>query len=274
MSVIPTAVIQLCSRKDRTENLARAEALMAEAVRRGARLLALPENLTYIGEDVKEKLAHAEESTNGPGATLLRSFAAKHRVTVVGGSIPLKAQTPGKVTNTCLVYGPTGDLLARYDKIHLFDALIDPKNAYMESRLVEPGTTPATFVMDGTTMGLSICYDLRFPELYRLLGLRGSSVLFVPSAFTRETGRDHWEILLRARAIENLCYVVAAAQSGDHGGGRASYGRSMIIGPWGQVLAQCEDGEGIAMADLDFSRLEEERKRLPGVRNVSIHELR
>jgi predicted amidohydrolase len=122
-------------------------------------------------------------------------------------------------------------------------------------------------------MGLSICYDLRFPELYRSLGLRGASAVFVPSAFTRETGRDHWEILLRARAIENLCYVVAPAQSGDHGGGRASYGRSMIIGPWGQIMAQCQDGEGYAMADLDPERLVEARRRLPGARNVIIRTL-
>jgi nitrilase len=243
---------------------------MTEAVRRGARLLALPENLTYVGDDEKQKLAIAEEVHDGPGASFLRAFAQEHSVTIVGGSLPLKTASTGKVTNTCLVFGQTGGLLARYDKIHLFDAQIDPDNPYRESRLVEPGSRPVTFVLEGRTIGLSICYDLRFPELYRELALQGADVLFVPSAFTRETGRDHWEILLRARAIENLCYVVAAAQSGDHGGGRASYGRSMIVGPWGQILAQCQDGEGFALADLDFDSLQEARATLPGVRKVTV----
>ena len=270
MGPMTAAVIQLCSKQDRAENLARAEILMKQAVSRGADLLALPENLTYVGTDVSEKLAHAEEIESGPGAGFLRAFAAKYRVTVVGGSIPLKGRTPGKVTNTCLVFGPDGSQVARYDKIHLFDAAIDPGNVYAESQLVEPGSTPVTFQCEGVTMGLSICYDLRFPELYRTLASRGSSVLFVPSAFTRETGRDHWEVLLRARAIENLCYVVAPAQSGDHGGGRATYGRSMIVGPWGQVLAQCEDGEGIALADLDPLRTADAVRRLPGVRKARV----
>ncbi len=272
MSTLAVAVIQLCSKQNRAENLERAGALMTEAVRRGARLLALPENLTYIGEDIKEKLAHAEDPAGGPGIEFLRLFASRHGVTVVGGSLPLKGSKPGMVTNTCLVFDGTG-LVARYDKIHLFDAEIDRKNAFAESRLVERGSTVTTFDLEGRTMGLSICYDLRFPELYRTLALRGASVLFVPSAFTRETGRDHWEILLRARAIENLCYVVAPAQSGEHGGGRASYGRSMIIGPWGQILAQCQDGEGFVMADLDFDNLDRTRKRLAGTREVIVKKL-
>jgi len=243
---------------------------MTQAVHRGAQLLALPENLTYIGEDTAEKLAHAEDIPGGPGVDFLRSFAATNKVTVVGGSLPIKGSKPGMVTNSCLVFDKTGGLSARYDKIHLFDAHIDERNTFTESRLVEGGSTVTTVELDGQLMGLSICYDLRFPELYRVLALRGASVLFVPSAFTRETGRDHWEILLRARAIENLCYVVAPAQSGEHGAGRASYGRSMIIGPWGQILAQCEDGEGIAIAELDFDHLDRMRQRLPGARGVVI----
>jgi nitrilase len=229
--------------------------------------------LTYVGEEIAEKLSHAEDPVDGKGVSFLRSFARTHEVTVVGGSIPLKGREPGKVTNTCLVFGPSGEQIARYDKIHLFDAVIDPTNPYAESRFVEPGSSLVTFESGGRTMGLSICYDLRFPEMYRALGLRGASVLFVPSAFTRETGRDHWEVLLRARAIENLSYVVAPAQSGEHGGRRASYGRSMIIGPWGQILAQCQDGEGIAVADLDFDKVDEVRKRLPGARNVAIQSI-
>lgn len=272
MKKLPIATIQLCSGQDRDENLARARALMEEAVKCGARLIALPEDLPVLGDD-RDKVAIAEDLKTGPTVGFLRSFAAQHGVAVVGGSIPLKTTEATKVTNTCLVFDPSGELVARYDKMHLFDVRIDDDNTFDESRHIEAGGQVVTVDLFGHTMGLSICYDLRFPELYRSLALRGARVLFVPAAFTRETGRDHWEVLLRARAIENLCYVVAPAQSGEHGAGRVSFGRSMVIGPWGQVLAQCQDGEGFIVCDLDFDVLEEARRRLPSLRHVRLRAL-
>jgi len=272
MKKLLVAAIQLCSRQVRAENLARADVLMEEAVRRGAQLIALPENLSFLGSD-QDKVACGEELETGPSVKFLRTFAERHGVAVVGGSIPLKTTEPSKVSNTCLVFDRAGDLVARYDKMHLFDVHVDAENTFEESRHVAAGHDAVTTHLFGHTMGLSICYDLRFPELYRSLALRGAQVLFVPAAFTRQTGRDHWEVLLRARAIENVCYVVAPAQSGEHGAGRVSFGRSMILGPWGQILAQCQDGEGLIVCELDFDVLDQARKRLPSLQHLRVKSL-
>lgn len=267
MGIIRTAAIQLTSTQNREGNLACADRLMTRAVERGAQLLALPENFSFLGRE-GDKVKYAEELDSGPSVRFLRAFAARYAVVVVGGSVPLRCPDATKVTNSCLVIDAAGGVVARYDKMHLFDVEIDRDHTFRESQYVESGTDVVTVELLGHTMGLTICYDLRFPELYRALALQGAEVLFVPSAFTRETGRDHWEVLLRARAIENLCYVVAPAQWGEHGGGRVSFGRTMIIGPWGQVLAQCQDGPGLAVCDLDFDVVATARKRLPSLTHV------
>jgi len=261
---IRVAAIQLNSRNNRERNLGRAVELMQRAVESGARIVALPENFSYVGEDLHEKLAQAESIETGASVGLLRAFASSNSVLVIGGSIPLRTDLPDKVSNTTLVVDREGSIVARYDKIHLFDADLGGETPYRESRYVAPGTRTVLFSTLGWTFGLSICYDLRFPELYRNLAGSGAEVLLVPSAFTRETGRDHWEVLLRARAVENLCYVIAPAQWGEHGGKRASYGRTMIVSPWGQILAECPDGEGFITVDLDMEAVHQARRKLPG----------
>lgn len=259
------AAIQMNTGSDRRKNHATALRLMTEAVDRGAGLVALPENFSYLGDDPDEKLAHAEDFENSPSTALLRSFAAGKGIAVVGGSIPLRTSDTRRVTNTTLVFDQTGSLIARYDKVHLFDANLGGKSTFRESEYVQPGSRPVCVSLMGWQLGLSICYDLRFPEFYRSLAGKGATVMLVPSAFTRETGNAHWEILLRARAIENLCYVVAPAQWGEHSLTRASYGRSMIVNPWGGIIAECPDGEGVVLCELDQSFVQRARMRLPGI---------
>lgn len=263
-TTISIGLVQLCSGKQVDENLRMAEALMETAVQRGAQVIALPENFSMMGE-ASEKLAAAEAALAGPGSQFLQAFAARHGVCIVGGSIPLKTSNPSKVTNTCLVFDSSGRMIARYDKMHLFKLEYDAENTFDESRYIEPGKELVIFEHLGVRMGLSICYDLRFPELYRALGKKGAEVVFVPSAFTVPTGRDHWEVLLRARAIENQCYVVAPAQFGVHDGQRKTYGRSMIVDPWGQVIAQCPDREAVVVGEVDLDYLREVRAKLPAL---------
>ena len=263
---IECAVIQLCSTPDKEENLAKASKLITTAAERGAQLIALPENYSFIGEDA-DKLKEAEELETGPSVELLREMALKHQVVIIGGSVPLRAKDPAKVTNTCLVFNSHGEIIARYDKMHMFDIFLDSATTYTESKFVEAGDRVVTFKHLGHTMGLSICYDVRFPELYRNLSNKGSEVLFVPAAFTIPTGKDHWEVLLRARAIENQCYVVAPAQWGRHTEKRSSYGRSLVIDPWGQIIAQAPDKECIIHAELDFDFLNKVRTQLPALKH-------
>ncbi len=266
LDTLRLAAVQLCSGQDREQNLARARALMVQAVEKGAQLIALPEDLPYLGRDT-DKIDFVEDTEAGPTVSMLREFAREHQVGVVGGTIPFAGDEPGKVTNSCLVFGPSGETLARYDKMHLFDVAVDEANTFRESAGVTPGDRVVTVELFGHKMGLSICYDLRFPELYRALAVGGAEVLFVPSAFTRKTGRDHWEVLLRARAIENLCYVVASAQWGEHGLGRESWGQTSVIGPWGDVVAELREGEGVIFADVDFAEVAKARRRIPSLSN-------
>ena len=259
-SKVYVAAVQMRSGQDVDANLDRAECLLLEGIRQGAKLLALPENFSFLDRE-GDKLKVVEHFERGPAIALLRKTAKDHGVVIVGGSVPLAAH--GKVTNTCLVFGADGNVVSRYDKIHLFDIHLDEAHDFQESRFIAPGQEVVTFDALGHTMGLSICYDLRFPELYRMLIARGARVLFVPSAFTWRTGAYHWTALLRARAIENLCYVVAPAQQGRHNPHRESFGHSMIIDPWGQILAQAPDREGVICAELDFSYQDQLRKRLP-----------
>lgn len=263
------AAIQMCSRENRDVNLARARDLMAEAVRAGAEVIALPENFSFLGHE-GEKLGFVEDVVSGPSIKLLQSFSAEHKVAIIGGSIPMATEDPSKVTNSCLVFDASGTLAARYDKLHLFDIKLDEDHTFEESRYIEAGRRIVTVRLFGHVMGLSICYDLRFPELYRQLTRKGAKVLFVPAAFTALTGKDHWEILLRARAIENQSYIVAPAQFGRHSDRRQSYGHTMIVDPWGKVLTQKQNGEGVILHDIDLGYVDLIRRQLPCLQHTRV----
>ena len=246
------AAIQMASGPNVKANLDEAGRLIAAAVDGGAGLVTLPENFGLIGEHEHDKLRHAEADGSGPMQDFLAAAAAKHRVWVVGGSVPLATPGGERVRQALLVYDDTGARVARYDKIHLFDVTLQPSGeTYRESGTIEPGTELHTIDSPIGRLGLTICYDLRFPELYRALLADGATTFLVPSAFTRVTGRAHWEPLLRARAIENLAFVIAPAQGGYHVNQRETWGHTMIVDPWGTVLAQREQGTGVVIADLD-----------------------
>jgi len=257
---IQVACVQMCSGQNVLTNLENAESLITQAVQQNAQLVALPENFSFL--DTEGKKIHAVENFEDDTAVqLLRKLSSSHSVYIVGGTVPLLAND--RVTNTCIVFDPNGEIITHYDKIHLFDIELDDQHSFMESRYIEPGTKPVTFDALGVTMGLSICYDLRFPELYRVLTAQGAQILFVPSAFTWRTGAYHWLPLLRARAIENLAYIVAPAQFGRHNTERESFGHSVIIDPWGQIIAQAPDRNCVISCELDFTYQAQLRERLP-----------
>jgi deaminated glutathione amidase len=258
------AVCQVNSRSDRNANLATAEEMLNRAAAAGADLAVLPEYVDYLGPTESEP---KPEAVDGEFATVFAEAARRLRMWVIAGSFHEVGPDERHTYNTSLVYDRTGAVAATYRKVHLFDIEIPDRVSYQESRTVSPGTELTTVDVDGVRVGLSICYDLRFPELYRRLAVDGAKVLVVPAAFTTHTGRDHWEVLLRARAIENQCYVVAAGQSGDHDPGRSCFGRSMVVDPWGTVIAQAVDGVGLTVADLDFDRLARIRAELPSLAN-------
>ena len=263
------AAIQTISTPDVERNLAAAGRLVAQAVQAGAQWVALPEYFCLMGLRDDAKLGIAEADGDGPIQRFLSDTARQHRITLVGGTLPITAKTPGRVRNACCVYDPEGNRLARYDKIHLF-AFDNGQESYDEARVLEAGDTPVSFEHEGWRAGLSVCYDLRFPELYRGLMRTPCHVLFVPAAFTYTTGLAHWLLLLRARAVENQCYVVAPAQGGTHENGRRTFGNSVVIDPWGEVLSLALDGaegEGFALADLSRERIEEVRLQLPALRH-------
>ncbi|MBF0462758.1 MAG: carbon-nitrogen hydrolase family protein [Magnetococcales bacterium] len=257
------AVIQLCSSNDRAENLREAERWMTAAVQRGADLLVLPENFSFMGQTDAEKRHHWEDPETGPSLAFLRTFARQHRVWIVGGSVALRTAHPDRITNTCFVVDGAGQVRGRYDKIHLFDVDLGGETPYRESDRVAAGEQAVVVETPFGGLGLTICYDLRFPELFRALTVGGATVLTVPAAFTQTTGQDHWEVLLRARAIENFAYVLAAGQGGQHANGRQTFGHSLIVEPWGHVLAQCPDGPGFALAELQPERVAQSRRRIP-----------
>jgi len=258
------AAIQTVSTPDLDRNLESADRLIARAAGAGAAWVALPEYFCLMGLRDDAKLEIAEADGDGPIQRFLSDAARRHQITLVGGTLPIRAQAPGRVRNACCVYGPGGERIARYDKIHLF-AFDNGKEAYDEARVLEAGDTPVAFESGGWRAGLSICYDLRFPELYRGLMRPPCDVLFVPAAFTHTTGRAHWLLLLRARAVENQCYVLAAAQGGTHPGGRRTYGHSVLIDPWGRIVAEREEGPGIVLGDVDPARIAEVRAQLPAL---------
>jgi deaminated glutathione amidase len=253
--------IQLNATDDVERNLQTADRLVRRGAALGAELIVLPEVWTVIG--TREQLRAGAQPLDGPAVAWARGIAAELGVDLVAGSMYERTDDPERGANTSLHVGPDGEIRAAYRKIHLFDVEIDGM-VHAESRAYAPGDEIVTSTLsDGTTLGLSVCFDLRFPELYRILALRGAEVLTVPSAFTLPTTRDHWEVLLRARAIENGCFVVAPNQIGEHPGGTRSGGRSLIVDPWGTVLAGAPDEETVIVADLDPGRVRAVRARLP-----------
>jgi predicted amidohydrolase len=263
--LVKVAAVQLNSSADRGSNLAVADRLTRAAAADGARLIVLPEKWTAIGSD--EQSRAAAEPLDGPSIGWARAIARELGIDLVAGSILERVQGQERLANTSVHVDPSGEVKAAYRKLHMFDVVLDGRT-YRESDLEEPGDEiVSSETADGIELGLSICYDLRFPELYRILAVRGARVLTVPAAFTLATTRDHWETLLRARAIENQAFVIAANQVGAHPAGQHSGGRSMIVDPWGLVLAQAQDGEGHILADLDLARQEQIRSRLPALAN-------
>lgn len=260
------AAIQMTSGPDVEANLAQAGSLLEEAAVRGAQLAALPENFAFMGLADADKRRIAEADGTGPVQDFLAETARRLKMWVVGGTVPLLGAADGRVAAASLVYGSTGERRARYDKIHLFDVeLPGGRESYRESAHVAAGTTPVVLDTPVGRLGLSICYDVRFPELYRELSAAGAELLAVPSAFTEPTGRAHWESLLRARAIENLCCLIAPAQSGFHPSGRQTYGDSMIVDHWGRILDRLPRGRGCVLATLDLERQRQDRRAFPAL---------
>jgi nitrilase len=263
---VRVAAVQMVSKPEVAANLRDAAALIDEAVARGAQLVALPEYFCLMGRET-DKVAAREADGRGPIQDFLAATAARHRIWLAGGTVPLVSPQPDRVMNTVLVYGPDGARVARYDKVHLF-AFAAGDESYDEAKTIVPGREVCGFEMQPAgsprlKVGLSVCYDLRFPELYRALGQ--PDLILVPAAFTATTGRAHWLTLLRARAIENLCYVLAPAQGGRHDNGRATFGHSVLIDPWGETLALREEGPGVIVGDVAAARIREVRASLPAL---------
>ena len=258
------AAVQMVSTPRVEENLQTAATLVAEAVAQGADLVALPEYFPIMGLSDGDKVKVREADGCGPIQDFLAETALRHGIWLVGGSLPLIARENDKVLNSCLVYNPQGERVGRYDKIHLF-GFRKGAERYNESATIEAGSQPVAFTTPFARVGLSICYDIRFPELYRALGV--TDLLVIPAAFTETTGRAHWEILLRARAIENQCYVLAVAQGGKHENGRETHGNSLLIDPWGDILGRKAKGTGIVIGELDHARIAEVRTSLPALKH-------
>jgi deaminated glutathione amidase len=260
------AAVQMNSVPDLAKNLAQAEELIDLAVRRGAELVGLPENFSFLGDEeakMTQAAQIAEESEK-----FLKTMAQRFQVTILGGGYPVPAGN-GKVYNTALLMGPSGQELARYEKAHLFDVSIPDGVTYQESATVLAGVKMPVVYNSGDLggLGLSVCYDVRFPELFRHLSQHGADLLFVPAAFTAYTGKDHWRVLLQARAIENTCYVLAPAQTGRHNALRQSHGHAMVIDPWGTVLADAGEDVGVAIAEISPARLEQVRRQMPSLKH-------
>ncbi len=274
------AALQMVSTPRVDENLTQARALIAQAAQAGAELVALPEYFCLMGLHDRDKLRIAEplapadlrevNAQRTPMQHMLAQAALEHGVWVVGGTLPIRSEVPEKVSNTTLVFNPHGQRAARYDKVHLF-CFDDGQRRYDEAAALTPGTQPVSFVMNDRSgapwhVGLSVCYDLRFPELFRQLGqAQPLDLIVLPAAFTDTTGKAHWELLLRARAVENLCHVLAPAQGGLHENGRRTFGHSLAVGPWGDVLAVQAEGPGVVMAELDRARQAQVRAQLPAL---------
>jgi len=256
------AAVQMVSGTDWQENLNHAEALVARAAADGASLVVLPEYFCLMGQQDQDKVALAEEVGEGPIQQALSSWAQRHQVWLHAGTAPLKSPDAGKVYNTSWLFSPQGKAVARYDKIHLF-GFSGLGETYCESNTITPGSQPVKASTELGELAFGVCYDLRFPEMFRQLA--PYDLLILPAAFTATTGEAHWEPLLRARAIENQSYVLACAQGGLHANGRRTHGHSMIIDPWGRILAELPEGEGVVMAEIDPNLIQSVRSRLPAL---------
>jgi len=267
-AVVRVAAVQLASGPSVAANLNEARRLIAMAAKQGAKLVALPEYFAIMGMQDTDKVKVREEEGKGPIQQFLAETAKKHKNWLVGGSVPLVSNEANRVRNSCLVYDDKGKQVARYDKIHLFGFDMG-KEHYSEQRTIEPGREVKVVDSPFGRLGLSICYDLRFPELYR--AMKDVDIILVPSAFTETTGKAHWETLIRARAIENLAYVVAPAQGGYHLNGRETHGDSMIVDPWGVVLDRLPRGSGVVMAGINLEYVQRLRKSLPALAHRTLH---
>ncbi|HRX61061.1 MAG TPA: carbon-nitrogen hydrolase family protein [Candidatus Competibacter sp.] len=267
MSIL--AAIQMVSGPNIAENLAVAAELLAQAAAEGARLAVLPENFALMGRGEGDKVVVRETEGEGPIQAFLAEQASRHRLWLVGGTIPLRtASDERRVRAACLLFDDRGQQVARYDKVHLFDVqVVGSAERYAESDTIEPGDRYVVANTPLGRLGLAVCYDLRFPEQFRALVDRGMEILVLPAAFTAATGRAHWETLLRARAIENQCYVVASAQGGQHANGRETHGDSLIIDPWGEILRRLPQGAGVVLAEFERERLEKIRRQFPALQH-------
>lgn len=259
------AAVQMTSGADKTQNLERAMSLLQRAARRGATFIGLPENFAWMGPE-PERAANAE-TLEGKTLTQMAAMARELHVTLLAGSVLEEGAPGGRLFNTSVLFGPDGTRLAVYRKMHLFDVEVGDGQTYRESAAVAPGTEVVVADAPLGKVGLSVCYDLRFPELYRAHSSQGAVLLTVPAAFTLATGKDHWEVLLRARAIENQAYVIAPAQQGKHPKDRMTWGHAMIVDPWGLVTARASEGEGLAIAELDQALVDRVRRNLPALQH-------
>jgi predicted amidohydrolase len=266
MTKLRAACVQLRSGEDVAENIRDASSLIREAQRAGAQFVATPENTTLMAPDGGAKLDRSFPEDRDPALPAFRALAEELKIWLLIGSLSIKVSDT-KTANRSFLIGPDGALTARYDKVHLFDVNLPSGETYRESNTVAPGDRAALATLPWGRVGFSVCYDLRFPQLYRALAQKGAELLVVPSAFTETTGKAHWHILLRARAVENTCFVMAPAQGGEHANGRRTYGHSLIIGPWGDILAEAGTEPGIIIADLDFGEIAAVRARLPSLQH-------
>jgi deaminated glutathione amidase len=258
------ACVQLCAGRDVAANVAIASDMIADAARQGAQLIVTPEQTTLMEHKSKDLLAKAMAQDEDTGLKAFRSLAEKLEKWLLIGSLAIRL-SPDKVANRSFLIAPDGSIQATYDKIHMFDVDLPGGETYRESKNYEPGTNAVTADLPWGRLGLSVCYDLRFPALFRSMARAGSDFLAIPSAFTTTTGKAHWHVLLRARAIENGCYVFAAAQGGDHENGRSTYGHSLIVSPWGEIIAQAGTEPGIIMAEVDLAQVARARALVPSL---------
>ena len=259
------AAIQMVSTDTLSKNLELTEKLIEEAAAKKAKLITLPENFPLMGKQDKDRLAITEPFNDGPLQLFLSEQSKRYKIWLLGGTVPLVSDNPEKVFATSLLFNPDGECIARYDKIHLFDVVLDKDDgeSYRESKTFKPGNDIVVAQTEIGNIGLSVCYDLRFPEMYRKMHNENVQIITAPSAFTATTGKAHWETLLKTRAIENLCYLIASNQGGIHANGRETWGHSMIVDPWGEILAEVKEETGIAIAKIDIEKQTNLRKRFP-----------
>jgi nitrilase len=257
------AAIQMSSTADLNENLAIAERSIEQAAQTGAQLVVLPEMFAVMGATENDKLAVKEEIGQGKIQAFLAEQAKNNNIWLIGGTIPIRCQNTHKIKAASLVFNNTGQLVARYDKIHLFDVTLSSNEIYHESATTSPGDTLVILDSPIGKLGLAVCYDVRFPEMFRALANAGAEIFILPTAFTYLTGQAHWHALTRSRAIENFCYLIGACQWGMHANGKKTYGHSLIIEPWGQIIASLDDGDGVITAEVDLDKIQTARKRVP-----------